>query len=75
MVDEHRRYYGAWGFDLDEVRQSVTIWQGEQDTFVRMSHAGRLATAPSHAILRVVPPTGHLLPLVVADEIVEDLAP
>jgi len=31
MVDEYRRYYGSWGFDLGEVRQSVTIWQGEQD--------------------------------------------
>jgi len=75
MVDEYRRYYGAWGFDLDEVWQSVTIWQGEQDTLVPMSHADRLATALPNAVLRVVPSTGHLLPLLVADEIVEDLAP
>ncbi|MGH3551646.1 MAG: alpha/beta fold hydrolase [Mycobacterium sp.] len=75
MVDEYRRYYGSWGVDLGKVRQSVTIWQGEQDTLVPMSMARRLASALPNSVLKVVPSAGHLLPLVVADEIVEDLAP
>jgi pimeloyl-ACP methyl ester carboxylesterase len=75
MVDEYRRYYGSWGFDLGEVRQSVTIWQGDQDTLVPMRMARRLASLLPSSTLRVVPSTGHLLPLVVADEVVEDLAP
>jgi pimeloyl-ACP methyl ester carboxylesterase len=75
MVNEYRRYYGSWGFDLGEVRQSVTVWQGGQDTWLPMSHARRLASALPNSTLRVVPLTGHLLPVVVADEILEDLAP
>jgi pimeloyl-ACP methyl ester carboxylesterase len=75
MVDEYRRYYGSWGFDLDEVRQSVTVWQGEQDTWLPMSHARRLARALPNSTLRVVPSTGHVLPVVIADEILDDLAP
>jgi pimeloyl-ACP methyl ester carboxylesterase len=75
MVDEYRRYYGSWGFDLGEVRQSVTIWQGEQDKGVPMNHARRLASLLPECTLRVVPSTGHLLPLVVADQILDGLAP
>jgi pimeloyl-ACP methyl ester carboxylesterase len=75
MVDEYRRYYGSWGFDLGKIQQSVTVWQGEQDTLVPMSHARRLADHLPNGTLRVVPSTGHLLPLVIADEIFEDLAP
>jgi pimeloyl-ACP methyl ester carboxylesterase len=40
-----------------------------------MSIARRLASALPNSVLKVVPSTGHLLPLVVADEILEDLAP
>ncbi|MDT7722101.1 MAG: hypothetical protein QOE94_3112 [Mycobacterium sp.] len=75
MVDEYRRYYGSWGFDLGKVEQSVTVWQGEQDTLVPMRHARRLASLLPNSTLKVVPSTGHLLPLVVAGEILEDLAP
>lgn len=75
MVDEYCRYYGSWGFDLENVRQSVTVWQGEQDNWLPMKHARRLASALPNSTLRVVPSTGHLLPVVIADEILEDLAP
>jgi pimeloyl-ACP methyl ester carboxylesterase len=75
MVDEYRRYYGDWGFDLARVRQPVTIWQGEQDTWVPLSHARRLASALPNRTLRIMPSNGHLLPLAIADEILEDLAP
>jgi pimeloyl-ACP methyl ester carboxylesterase len=67
--------YGSWGFDLGKVEQSVIIWQGEQDTLVPMRHARRLASLLPNSTLKVVPATGHLLPLVVAEEILEDLAP
>jgi pimeloyl-ACP methyl ester carboxylesterase len=72
---EYRRYYGSWGFDPGEVQQSVTIWQGEQPTLVPMSHARRLASMLPTCTLTAVPSTGHLLPLVIAEEILEDLAP
>jgi pimeloyl-ACP methyl ester carboxylesterase len=40
-----------------------------------MRHARRLASRLPNSTLKVVPATGHLLPLVVAEEILEDLAP
>jgi pimeloyl-ACP methyl ester carboxylesterase len=75
MVDEYRRYYGPWGFDLCSVRQSVTIWQGEEDAWVPMNHARRLARMLPSSTLNVVSSSGHLLPLAVSDKIVEDIAP
>ncbi|MBV9090972.1 MAG: alpha/beta hydrolase [Mycobacteriaceae bacterium] len=75
MVDEYRRYYGSWGFDLGEVQQSVTVWQGEEDTLVPMKHARRLASLLPNHTLMTVPSTGHLLPVVMANEILDDLAP
>jgi pimeloyl-ACP methyl ester carboxylesterase len=75
MVDEYRRYYGPWGFDLGQVRQSVTIWQGELDTWLPMSHARRLASLLPNSTLEVVADANHALPLVVSDKILEQLAP
>jgi pimeloyl-ACP methyl ester carboxylesterase len=51
---------------LARFQQSVTIWQGEQDTLVPMRRARRLADEVPNGTLRVVPSTGHLLPLVIA---------
>jgi len=39
-----------------------------------MRHARRLATALHRSTLKMVPSAGHLFPLVIADEILEDLA-
>jgi pimeloyl-ACP methyl ester carboxylesterase len=75
MVDEYRRYYGSWGFDPGKVRQPVTIWQGEEDTWLPIAHARRLESLLPTSTLKVVPSTGHLVPLVVADEILKDVAP
>jgi pimeloyl-ACP methyl ester carboxylesterase len=75
MVDEYRRYYGLWGFDLGEVRQPVTLWQGEKDTWLPMNHARRLESMLPNRTFKLIPSTGHLAPLVIADEILKDLAP
>lgn len=42
MVDEYRRYYGPWGFDLATIQQPITIWQGEEDTVLPTKCARRL---------------------------------
>ena len=75
MVEEYRHYFGSWGFDLPEIQQPVTIWQGEEDTLVPMKHARRLASLLPNSTLRAVPATGHLLPVVMAKEILDDLGP
>lgn len=75
-AEDYRRFGNpSWGFDLRYVPQSVTVWQGEDDTLLPMSHARRLASALPAGILRTVPATGHYLPAVIADAVIEGLAP
>jgi pimeloyl-ACP methyl ester carboxylesterase len=57
------------------VRQSVTIWQEELDTWLPMNHARRLASLLSNSTLEVVAGASHARPLAVADKILEQLAP
>ena len=70
-----RRFGGSWGFDLGAVHQSVTVWQGEQDILLPMDHARRLATALTSSTLNVVAASGHYLPAVIADVVLDDLVP
>jgi pimeloyl-ACP methyl ester carboxylesterase len=72
---DYRRFGGPWGIELSAVHQSVTVWQGEQDTLLPMNHARRLATGLPNSTLRAVPSTGHYLPAVIADAVLGDLAP
>jgi pimeloyl-ACP methyl ester carboxylesterase len=72
---DYRRFGGSWGFELNAVHQPVTVWQGEQDTLLPMNHARRLATELPNSTLRAVVSTGHYLPAVIADAVLDDLAP
>jgi pimeloyl-ACP methyl ester carboxylesterase len=74
-AEDYRRFGGAWGFELGAVGQTVTAWQGEQDILLPMNHARRLATALPSSTLRVVASSGHYLPAVIADVVLDDLAP
>jgi pimeloyl-ACP methyl ester carboxylesterase len=74
-AQDYRRFGGSWGFDLAEVRQPVTVWQGAQDVLLPMSHARRLASALPCSTLRVVASTGHCLPVVIGDALLDELAP
>ena len=75
MVDEYRRYYGHWGFSLGEVDQPVTLWQGDQDVAVPIEHARRLASGLPNATVNLVGGAGHGLPVHLAGQILQDLAP
>jgi len=74
-VEDYRRIGKPWGFTLGQVQRSATVWQGQQDTLVPMDHARRLTAALPDGELRVVPSTGHYLPAVVAQAVLEELAP
>lgn len=74
-AEDYRRFGRGWGFDLGTVHQTVTMWQGEQDVLLPMKHARRLATALPNGTLRVVASSGHYLPAIIADVVLEDLAP
>lgn len=74
-AQDYQCFGGAWGFDLGAVHQSVTMWQGEQDILLPMKHARRLATALPNSTLKVVASSGHYLPAIIADVVLDDLAP
>jgi pimeloyl-ACP methyl ester carboxylesterase len=74
-AQDYRRFGGAWGVDLGAIGRTVTVWQGEQDALLPMNHARRLADALPRSTLKVVPSTGHFLPVVIADAVIDDLAP
>lgn len=74
-AEDYRRFGSAWGFELGAVRQPVTVWQGEQDVLLPMTHARRLATALPNNTLNVVAASGHYLPAIIADDVLDDLTP
>jgi len=62
------------GFALGEIQDTVSVWQGELDTLLPLSHAQRLVDALPAGTLRMVPAVGHHLPAVAGDAVLEELA-
>ena len=60
-VHDYRVTGGRWDVDLAAVKLPITVWQGDQDTLVPMSHARRLAEKLGAGQLRVIPGAGHFL--------------
>ena len=58
-----------------DIRRPITVWQGADDTWLPMRHALRLTELLPRGDLRIVPDTGHALPLVIAEDILHSLAP
>jgi pimeloyl-ACP methyl ester carboxylesterase len=59
-LDDARALRSAWGFELDEVTVPVRLIHGEDDEFVPVQHARRLADQLPDAVLSVVPGAGHM---------------
>lgn len=53
----------------------LTMWQGEQDVLLPIRHARRPANELSNCTLRAVASSGHHLPSIIADVVLDDLAP
>ena len=62
-----------WGFQLQDIRVPVTIWQGDADNSTPIGMARAMAEAIPHASLRILPGEGHLIFLTHWPEIIEDL--
>ncbi len=58
-----------WGFEPEAVHAPVTVWHGEDDPLVPLSHARLLSERLPHADLRMLPGGGHFLPVTHAAEI------
>lgn len=73
-VDDDLAFARPWGFEPEEVRRPVRIWQGELDRLVPVAHGRWLADRIPSARFSMAPGHGHLsLPIAYRDEILEDL--
>ena len=64
-----------WGFDVEDVRTPVQIVHGDADATVVPQHGRWLAEHIPQAQLRVVEGEGHLFPLKLARELLEETRP
>jgi pimeloyl-ACP methyl ester carboxylesterase len=62
-----------WGFDLDDIRVPVAVWQGRQDAMVPYEHGVWLAEHVPGAEAHLLDDEGHLSLVAQLDRILDDL--
>ncbi len=61
IIDDYAAVGRTWGFELEEITQSVLIWHGETDVLCPMLGAQYLSNHIPAAQLKVVADMGHFL--------------
>ena len=74
LVDDMLALSQPWGFDLGDVEVPVTIWHGELDENVPVSHGRAIEAAVPSATARYRPEHGHVSILLELPAIVDDVA-
>jgi pimeloyl-ACP methyl ester carboxylesterase len=59
-LDDDIAFTRPWGFDLNDVRVPVSVWQGDLDLMVPAAHGRWLAAALPTARPHLLPDDGHL---------------
>jgi pimeloyl-ACP methyl ester carboxylesterase len=60
-VDDALAFVTSWGFELNEIRSSVSVWAGELDVLAPPGHARLIAAQIPDAELVIAPDRGHEL--------------
>ena len=60
-ADDYRAIAFPWGFELEDIKTPLHLWQGADDNLVPVSHADYLAERLPHATTFRMPDTGHFL--------------
>lgn len=58
--DDDLAFVRDWGFELDDLRVPVSVWQGSEDTMVPFAHGRWLAANVPEATARLLDGEGHL---------------
>jgi pimeloyl-ACP methyl ester carboxylesterase len=60
-VEDIRALARPWGFALEDIRVSVQLWHGDEDTVIPIHHGRYLASVIPGATLRICPGEAHML--------------
>lgn len=73
-IDDDLAFSRPWGFEVDDIRRPVTVWQGDLDLMVPFAHGEWLARHLPTATRRTATGHGHIsLVTRYRDEILDDL--
>jgi pimeloyl-ACP methyl ester carboxylesterase len=74
VIEDYRVLGSPWGFEPEQLKTEVILWQGEEDTLSPMDHARQLAARIPNARLIVLPNRGHFLLRLEMERILDALA-
>ena len=73
VIDDYLLWAGPWGFELEQLRAPVHVWQGDDDLMVPMHHADDMVARLPNATLHRVPGAGHVSIQLQIGEILDSL--
>ena len=74
LVEDMRVVLAPWGVELDKITVPISLWQGDEDSFVANDSPAAWAEAVPGLVVRRIDGAGHLFPFERTDELIASLA-